>query len=81
MIRDRFVIHVCPVCQFYDADPVLRRMPGSRHAPMRCFACGKAAQDNLNLSRIASSARSHYMRQAMDEAPLMRATEVIRAVV
>jgi hypothetical protein len=57
-MRERFVIHVCPVCEFYDADPVLRRMPGSRHGPMRCFECGKRAIKALDLSRIAPSARA-----------------------
>jgi hypothetical protein len=78
-MRERFVIHVCPVCEFYDADPVLRRMPGSRHGPMRCFECGKRAIKALDLSRIAPSARAMRRLAARESAPLMIATEVVRS--
>lgn len=70
------MIHVCPVCGFYDADPVLRRMPGSRHGAKRCFACARQAEEALDLSRVASSYHAHYKQQARDSAPVLVPTKV-----
>ena len=78
-MRDRFIIHVCPVCNFYDADPVLRRMPGSRHGPMRCFRCGSEAAKALDLSRVTRTAQEWHRDRAYKSAPLMEPVEVIRA--
>lgn len=68
------IVHVCPQCGYYDADPVLRRVPGARHGSKRCFACGKRAADALDLLRIAPSARAWRKSAVYDAAPVMVAT-------
>ena len=76
--RDQFVIHVCPICGFYDADPVLRRMPGTSHGPMRCFECGKRAEAAVNYAGVAPSYRAHQRAKAREAAPVMEPVEVRR---
>lgn len=76
--KSRFVVWVCPGCGFYDCDPILRRAPGgTRHGPMRCFACGKRAVAALDLSRVAQSAHAWHRAQARETAPLMVPTDVV----
>jgi hypothetical protein len=70
-IRGRWAIWECPECGFYDADPILRRGPGTRHSPMRCLPCGKRAIEALDLSRIARSHHEHYKHEARESAPVM----------
>lgn len=67
-----YVIHVCPKCGFYDADPILRRKDG-----IPCFRCGMAGKDAVDLSRINPAAHAHRRKQAFDEA----ATPMIRTLV
>ena len=70
-MRTEFVIHVCPVCDFYDADPILRRVPGGRHGPKRCFPCAEKAVKALDLSRTNSNYVAWRKQEARDSAPEM----------
>lgn len=72
-----FTIWVCPACGHYDADPILRRGPGSRHGPKRCSKCASRAEYLWDRSRIAPSYRSAYHSAFYDQAPLMVATRVV----
>jgi len=74
-----FTIWVCPVCDFYDADPVQRRGPDTRHEPKRCFPCADKAVKAIDYRKINPSARASYRDRARYSAPLMEATKVRRS--
>lgn len=69
-----YVIHVCPKCGYYDADPILKRASG-----VRCFRCGQEAIAALDILRIAPAARGGRRERARQAAPVMNAIRVVPA--
>lgn len=70
--RSTFVIHVCPACGYYDADPILKRDEG-----IRCSRCGQEAADGIDESRIHPAWRSMYRDKARRSAPVMEALTLV----
>ena len=72
--RAEFTIWLCPACNRYDADPILRRTE-----PMRCFGCGYRAEKALDLRRVNPNFHAVRRQEARDSAPLMEPVRVVRA--